>query len=89
MESFIDFFLDSFVFDLAKLNQDLTCEWFVRKEEYIFASKLQKIYETIEKKYDIVNNKYLTILMLLRVLPYCKTDFDKTFILTKVNKLWT
>jgi hypothetical protein len=80
---------DSFVFDLAKLNQDLVCQWFIRDQKYLFFSKLKKIQEELYKKYDYAKDKYLIILMLLRIFPYCKSEYDKKFILTNVSKLWT
>lgn len=80
---------DSFIFDLAKLNQDLVCGWFVRKDKIFLASKLQKVYDEMSKVYDVVKNKYFLILMLLRILPYCKDDFDKKFILKNIGELWT
>ena len=37
----------SYVFDLAKLRQDLTCKWFIRNDNVYFDSKLEKIAEEL------------------------------------------
>jgi hypothetical protein len=79
---------DSYIFDLHKLKQDLICNWFIRKEKIRISHQLTYINDALKQKYQYFDDKYLTILMLLRVLPYCKTNFDKTFIQTQVNKLW-
>jgi hypothetical protein len=76
---------DSIVFDLAKLNQDLICKWFVRHEKYKAEEKLLVIRQALQ--YINITNE-MNILMLLRVLPYCKNDFDKQYIINEVNKLW-
>lgn len=80
---------DSFVFDLAKLNQDLVCKWFIRKTPSKIGSVLLSIREGLAEKYDkYVRDDSLTVLMLLRVLPYCQTQFDRDFILSEVKRLW-
>jgi hypothetical protein len=78
---------DSTVFDLAKLNQDLTCKWFIRKNNLNLDDKLLTIRKILAK--NIPEYEQLTILMLLRILPYCKNDFDKQYIINEVKKLWT
>lgn len=80
---------DSFVFDLAKLNQDLVCKWFIRKTTSNIGSVLLSIREGLVERYDkYVRDDNLTILMLLRVLPYCQTQLDRDFILSEVKRLW-
>lgn len=78
---------DSFVFDLAKLRQDLVCKWFIRNDNVYLDSKLLTI---IDKLSGFVHNEnqYLLILMLMRVLPYTHNDKDKEFLMTEVRKLW-
>jgi len=78
---------DSYIFDLAKLRQDLVCKWFVRHDSLFLDSKLQSIYDSL-KIYDHFENDYLLLLMLLRVLPYTKNDNDKNYLLNEVRKLW-
>jgi hypothetical protein len=79
----------SFIFDLAKLNQDLICKWFIRNEDYYdfnLTKNLGKIQESI--KYLMPNGiEYLSILMLMRVVPYCcQKDID--FLTKEIYKLW-
>lgn len=78
---------DSYVFDLAKLRQDITCKWFVRKENFYFESKL-KILEEAIKPFEYSMNDYLLILMLMRVLPYTYFNDDKQFVESEIRKLW-
>jgi hypothetical protein len=80
---------DSFVFDIAKLSQDIVCEWFIRNKNINLSHKLGIVKDSVFRKY----NKYmyessLTILMLLRVFPYCKTPHDREFIIREANRLW-
>jgi hypothetical protein len=79
---------DSFVFDLVKLNQDLLCGWFTRNEDASISEKTKSIYEKIKSKYAFVDNKYLTILMLFRIMPYCKNENDKNFLVKSIEDLW-
>lgn len=78
---------DSYVFDLAKLQQDIKCKWFIRNDQIYLESKLNVLSEFLEKNFSYYNNNYILILMLLRVLPYT-TDKDQIFIINEVNKLW-
>jgi hypothetical protein len=77
----------SYVFDLAKLRQDITCKWFIRNEKVFFDPKLQ-VLDKMLRKYEHYDNDYLLILMLLRVLPYAKTVEDETFLKDKILLLW-
>lgn len=76
---------DSYVFDLAKLMQDIKCKWFIRNGDYYLDSKLN-ILENLCKNYTHYND-YLLILMLMRVLPYTNSD-DTYFIEGEIKKLW-
>ncbi len=81
---------DSFVFDIAKLNQDLMCGWFLRHTKLNLDSVLMTIKSNIDREYaEYSTNKYLVILMLLRVLPYCKIEQDKDFIHREISRLWS
>lgn len=77
---------DSFVFDLAKLKQDLICNWFIRNEDIHITSKLKKISDELNH-FDYYDNNYLLILMLLRVVPYVNKE-DKLFLKEEIKKLW-
>jgi len=77
---------DSWVFDLAKLRQDVSCQWFIRHQQYGIHSKLDELAESLEV-YEYFNNDSILILMLLRVLPYVQGN-DRDYIINKANKLW-
>jgi len=79
---------DSWVFDLAKLMQDLECNWAIRNKSVLIQGKLLDIKNVILKKYPIVGNYSLTILMLLRVFPYANNKQDKEFLLREIERLW-
>ena len=78
---------DSFVFDLAKLRQDLVCKWFIRNDNVYLDSKL---YLIMNKLNEFVHNKnqYLLILMLMRVLPYTTNEKDKEYLMKEVRRIW-
>lgn len=78
---------NSYVFDLAKLKQDVICKWFIRNDNFYLNTKLNVINDALAK-FDYYNNDYLLILMLLRVLPYTKSIEDSSFILEWIKKLW-
>jgi hypothetical protein len=78
---------DSYIFDLAKIRQDLVCKWFIRNDSVFLDSKLQSIYDNL-KSYEYFENNYLLILMLMRVLPYTKNEKDKDYLMNEVKKLW-
>jgi hypothetical protein len=78
---------DSYIFDLAKLRQDLECGWFIRNESVYYTPKLKMISEAFADV-EHFDNDYLLILMLLRVLPYTMNYSDKTFIQNEIRKLW-
>lgn len=78
---------DSYIFDIAKLRQDLECKWFIRNVDARLDTKLKLLQDKILREYDPISDSLL-ILMLLRVYPYCKNDKDKQFILNEVNRLW-
>lgn len=78
---------DSYIFDIAKLRQDLECKWFIRKLNVKIDTKLQRIQEKLKRWYPDAFDDSLLILMLLRVYPYCD-DTDKQFIVNEANRLW-
>ena len=77
----------SYVFDLAKLRQDLTCGWFIRNDNLYYESKLKVISEHLSK-YVHFNNDYILILMLMRVLPYTQNTEDVDFLISEIRRLW-
>lgn len=78
---------DSYVFDLAKLRQDLVCQWFIRQDQYYLDAKLKIILDSLSQ-FKYYNNDELLILMLMRVIPYTNTNNDEQFLLNEVRKLW-
>ena len=80
---------DSYVFDLAKLRQDLECKWFLRNKNIKLDVKLQNLQEMIFDRHYLTNNDYLLILMLLRVYLHTKEhDSNRKFILKEIHRLW-
>ena len=78
---------DSYVFDIAKLMQDLDCKWFIRNNNAKIDTKLQCIKDDILGAFPVPGIQYLTILMLLRVYPYAN-DNDKKFLIKEIDRLW-
>jgi tRNA A-37 threonylcarbamoyl transferase component Bud32 len=81
---------DSYIFDIAKLRQDLHCKWFIRNDDLKLDVKLQHLERKI-CKYDIfTNDNSLLILMLFRVLNHCeKNDSNYCFIKNWIEQLWS
>lgn len=80
---------DSYIFDIAKLRQDLKCKWFLRNSKVSLDVKLNKIEKEILKKFPEANNDYLLILMLLRVYKHSKPNsFEQLFLKREIEKLW-
>jgi hypothetical protein len=75
---------DSYIFDVAKLRQDITCKWFIRNDDVYYDYKLKVLSNKLKEYYD----DNLLILMLLRVLPYTKTEKDAQFLIDEIKKLW-
>lgn len=80
---------DSYVFDLAKLNQDLICGWFSRNHTDKHKDKINYLLKKLSETHKELKNNYLLILMLIRIIPYCNTVQDKIFIFKWIDKLWT
>ena len=79
---------DSWIFDLAKLRQDLQCRWFIRYTNELLDTKLAIIQEYLADKFEFVNDPYLLILMLLRILPYAQNKEDENWLLKNIHSLW-
>jgi RIO-like serine/threonine protein kinase len=80
---------DSYIFDIAKMRQDLECRWFLRNEDIRIGAKLSKLQQELLKEFPLANNDYLLILMLLRVyLHTTKGDDNYNFIMKEINRLW-
>ena len=80
---------DSYIFDIAKLRQDLELGWFVRNNNLMYNVKTKRIQQKILEIYPVADNKYLLILMLLRVYKYSKPDtIERNFLLQGIKSLW-
>lgn len=80
---------DSWIFDIAKLRQDLDCKWFLRRNPAMLDVKLLNIQEQILNKFPIAKNDNLLILMLLRVYLHCEKDsLEYDFVMREIKRLW-
>ena len=80
---------DSYIFDIAKLRQDLELGWFTRKDNTMLNVKTKHIQQKILQQYPTANNDYLLILMLLRVYRHSRTDtLERNFLLEGITSLW-
>lgn len=80
---------DSYIFDIAKLRQDLESKWFLRDTKMMLDVKLKNIQDRILERFPGSDNDYLLILMLLRVFLHTKPrDKNREFILKEINRLW-
>ena len=80
---------DSYTFDIAKLRQDLECKWFLRDTNLLLDVKVENIQDKLLERFELANNNYLLILMLLRVYRYTKPFSKEEILLTKeMNRLW-
>lgn len=79
----------SVYFDANKLRQDLTGLWFVRKEKNKIQYKIscEYIYAKLNEQFSFLFNDDIYKLMLLRVLPYCRLQYDREFILKELETL--
>lgn len=80
---------DSYVFDIAKLRQDLELGWFLRNNSLNLDIKTKRIQKQVLDSFPEANNDYLLILMLLRVYRHTKPGtIEREFILKGINSLW-
>jgi aminoglycoside phosphotransferase family enzyme len=80
---------DSYIFDIAKLRQDLELGWFTRKDNAMLNVKTKHIQQKILQQYPVANNDHLLILMLLRVYRRSQPDtLERNFLLKGIKSLW-
>jgi 5-methylthioribose kinase len=80
---------DSYIFDIAKLRQDLECKWFLRNTNIKLEVKLQNLQNKLRQQYESAFDDNLLILMLLRVYLHTKQgDDNHKFIMKEINRLW-
>lgn len=79
---------DSWIFDLAKLNQDITCKWFLRHSKSNLDHKLTLVKNSIENVYGSFDS-YLTIVMLIRIYRHAINDLKtRNFLDKQIKLLW-
>ena len=80
---------DSYIFDIAKLRQDLECKWFLRDTNLLLDVKVENIQDKLLDRFELANNNYLLILMLLRVYRYTKPfSKEEALLMKEMNRLW-
>jgi tRNA A-37 threonylcarbamoyl transferase component Bud32 len=80
---------DSYIFDIAKLRQDLDLQWFTRNDDAVLDVKTTYISQQLLERYPQADNKYLLILMLLRVYRHAEVgSYEHGFLLEGITQLW-
>jgi len=80
---------DSWIFDIAKLRQDLDAQWFIRNTNLKLNSILLTIKNNLKEEFPEAFDDNIYILMLLRVLIYCQPhSFEYNLLLIEIKKLW-
>ena len=80
---------DSWVFDIAKMRQDIDGQWFLRNSNTELTVQLKILRDNLKTSFAIAFNNYLYILMLLRVYKHCKVGTkEHTLILQEIKRLW-
>jgi len=80
---------DSWIFDLAKMRQDLDAKWFTRNTNLRLDSSLITIKNNLKEQFPEAYDDNIYILMLLRVYQHAKPKTpEHTMLLTEIKKLW-
>jgi hypothetical protein len=81
--------LNSIVFDLNKLMQDLDSLWFVRNSTDLvnYSISCRYISRMLRDRFPNLFDNKIQAFMLSRILPYSKIDDDKKFLLREIDKL--
>ena len=80
---------DSWIFDIAKMRQDLDAQWFIRNTNLKLDSILLTIKNKLKEEFLEAFDDNIYILMLLRVFIYCQPHSPEyTLLLTEIKKLW-
>jgi tRNA A-37 threonylcarbamoyl transferase component Bud32 len=80
---------DSWVFDLAKLRQDLDAKWFLRNSNVDLTAQLASIKHTLYERFPLAFDDSIYILMLLRVYRHCVFGTkERELILNEIQRLW-
>ncbi len=82
--------LNAVEYDSNKLRQDVEFLWFARhasdKTNYQVICNYMNF--QLKKKWQFLNNDYILIFMLMRILPYAKNRYDSVFLYDRINMLW-
>jgi len=80
---------DSWVFDIAKMRQDIDGHWFLRDGKTELTVQLKILHDILESAFAIAFDNNLYILMLLRVYRHCKVGTtEHRLILEEIKRLW-
>jgi tRNA A-37 threonylcarbamoyl transferase component Bud32 len=80
---------DSWIFDIAKMRQDIDAHWFLRNSNIELTVQLKILRDRLEFEFNQAFNKYFYILMLLRVYRHCiEGTKEHQLILTEIKKIW-
>ncbi len=81
---------DSWLFDVAKLRQDLDANWFIRNNiESDLGIELAYVKSVLKQNFPEAFDDYLYILMLLRVYKYSQQrPKEKMFLLEEIERIW-
>jgi len=80
---------DSWVFDIAKLRQDLELKWFLRDDDAMLDVKINYINQRLKLEFPSAYNDDMLILQLLRVYRHAAVGSpEHNFILEGINRLW-
>ena len=82
--------INSVHYDGVKLLQDLDCLWFIRNEPNKTNYKVACSYisRQLKNNWQFLNNHYILVFMLLRILPYANQSSNQNFLIKEINKLW-
>lgn len=82
--------INSVYYDASKLLQDLDCGWFIRQESNKTNYKVACSYisKQLKKRWQFLNNHYILVFMLLRVLPYAHQHNNREFLIKEINRIW-
>lgn len=82
--------ISSVYYDAVKLLQDLDCGWFIRQETNQTNYKVACSYisRQLKKRWQFLNNHYILIFMLMRILPYATDAQNREFLIKEINRLW-
>lgn len=80
---------DSWIFDIAKLRQDLELKWFLRNDDAMLDVKINFINQRLKLHFPDAFNDNLLILMLLRVYSHATSgSLEHNFLLEGIKRLW-